>query len=144
MEYLLIGFLAGIIICGAYYQFFLKNKQDENKSDDTEIKIELARKEEELKGVVKAKDDLQEQLDEKKAEVTELYKVVDGINEYKTQTQKAINKHDEAVARHTNWWEKLTTNITYQGLHLCLYCHQCHKLSVFFEEKNLYLLQDLH
>ena len=115
MEYLLIGFLAGIIICGAYYQFFLKNKQDENKSDDTEIKIELARKEEELKGVVKAKDDMQEQLDEKKAEVTELYKVVDGINEYKTQTQKAINKHDEAVARHTNWWEKLTTNITYQG-----------------------------
>ena len=115
MEYLLIGFFAGIIICGAYYQFFLKNRQDENKSEDTETKIELARKEEELKGVVKAKDDMQEQLDEKKAEVTELYKVVDGINEYKTQTQKAINKHDEAVARHTNWWEKLTTNITYQG-----------------------------
>ena len=115
MEYLLIGFFAGIIICGAYYQFFLKNRQDENKSEDTETKIELARKEEELKGVVKAKDDMQEQLDEKKAEVIELYKVVDGINEYKTQTQKAINKHDEAVARHTNWWEKLTTNITYQG-----------------------------
>ena len=54
---------------------------------------------------------MQEQLEEKKVEVTELYKVVDGINEYKTQTQKAINKHDEAVARHTNWWEKLTTNI---------------------------------
>ena len=27
---------------------------------------------------------MQEQLDEKKAEVIELYKVVDGINEYKT------------------------------------------------------------
>ena len=115
MENLIIGFLGGVVVCGIVWQFFLKNKKDENKSEDTETKIELARKEEELKGVVKAKDDLQEQLDEKKTEVAELYKVVDGINEYKTQTQKAINKHDEAVARHTNWWEKLTTNITYQG-----------------------------
>ena len=32
----------------------------------------------------------------------------------------------------------------YLESHLYLYCHQCHKLSVFFEGKNLYLLQDLH
>ena len=67
MENLIIGFLGGVVVCGIVWQFFLKNKKDENKSEDTETKIELARKEEELKGVVKAKDDLQEQLDEKKS-----------------------------------------------------------------------------
>ena len=115
MENLIIGFLGGVVVFGIFWQFFLKNKQDENKIDDTEIKIDLARKEEELKAAEKAKDSLQEQLTKKENEVTKLYKVADGINEYKTQTQQAINKHDEAVARHTNWWEKLTTNITYQG-----------------------------
>ena len=35
MEYLLIGFLAGIISCVVYFQFFLKNKEDENKSEET-------------------------------------------------------------------------------------------------------------
>ena len=27
------------------------------------------------------------------------------IDEYKSISEKAINKHDEAIARHTNWWE---------------------------------------
>ena len=48
MENLIIGFLGGVVIFGIIWQFFLKNKQDENKIDDTEIKIDLARKEEEL------------------------------------------------------------------------------------------------
>ena len=41
--------------------------------------------------------------------------ITKGVTEYKSISEKAINKHDEAIARHTNWWEKLTTNITYQG-----------------------------
>ena len=52
----------------------------------------------------------------KKTEVKDLYDQVDkitkGVNDYKSISEKAINKHDEAVARHKNWWEKLTTNIT--------------------------------
>ena len=35
MENLIIGFFAGIIICGAIWQFFLRKKQDENKTDDS-------------------------------------------------------------------------------------------------------------
>ena len=62
-----------------------------------------------------AKEDLKEQLGKKEQEVKDLYKVADAIGEYKSQTEKAINKHDEAISRHSNWWYKLTTNITYQG-----------------------------
>ena len=45
MENLIIGFLTGIIIFAIIWQFFLKSRQDENKPDDTETKIDLARKE---------------------------------------------------------------------------------------------------
>ena len=115
MENLIIGFLAGLVIFGLFWQFFLKNKQDENKTDDTELKIDLAKRETELKAAEDAKEDLKEQLGKKEQEVKDLYKVADAIGEYKSQTEKAINKHDEAITRHTNWWDKLTTNITYQG-----------------------------
>ena len=115
MENLIIGFLAGLVIFGLFWQFVLKNKQDENKTDDTELKIDLAKRETELKAAEDAKEDLKEQLGKKEQEVKDLYKVADAIGEYKSQTEKAINKHDEAISRHSNWWDKLTTNITYQG-----------------------------
>ena len=115
MENLIIGFVVGLVIFCLFWQFVLKNKKDENKVDDTELKIDLATKEAELKAAEDAKQDLLGQLNEKKSEVKELYKVADGITEYKSQTEKAINKHDEAITRHKNWWDKLTTNITYQG-----------------------------
>ena len=115
MENLIIGFLVGLVIFSLFWQFVLKNKQDENKTDDTELKIDLAKRETELKAAEDAKEDLKEQLGKKEQEVKDLYKVADAIGEYKSQTEKAINKHDEAITRHTNWWDKLTTNITYQG-----------------------------
>ena len=115
MENLIIGLLAGLIIFGLFWQFILKNKRDENIVDDTELKIDLAKRETELKASEDARQDLKEQLGKKEQEVKDLYKVADAIGEYKSQTEKAINKHDEAITRHKNWWEKLTTNITYQG-----------------------------
>ena len=115
MENLIIGFLAGLVIFSLFWQFVLKNKQNENKTDDTELKIDLAKRETELKAAEDAKEDLKEQLGKKEQEVKDLYKVADAIGEYKSQTEKAINKHDEAISRHSNWWDKLTTNITYQG-----------------------------
>ena len=68
MENLIIGFLGGVVVLekSFIWQLFLKNKQDENKIEDTEIKIDLARKEEELKAAEKAKDSLQEQLTKKR------------------------------------------------------------------------------
>ena len=93
----------------------LRNKEEELKKSQ----IDLARREEEIKAAVEAKQNLTNQLEEKKGEVKDLYEKVDeitkGVTEYKSISEKAINKHDEAIARHTNWWEKLTTNITYQG-----------------------------
>ena len=119
MENLIIGFLAGLVIFGLLWQFVLKNKKDENIVDDTELKIDLAKKETELKAAEDAKQDLTRQLEEKKTEVKGLYtkvdKITEGVNEYKSISEKAINKHDEAIARHANWWDSLTTNITYQG-----------------------------
>ena len=119
MENLIIGFLAGLVIFGLLWQFVLKNKKDENKVDDTELKIDLGKKEAELKAAEDAKQDLIKQLNEKKAEVKELYikvdNVVAGVNEYKSISEKAINKHDVFGTKIKNWFEKLTTNITYQG-----------------------------
>ena len=60
-------------------------------------------------------DKTSQQIEEKKILVDKLYKTIDEIGEYKSQTEKAINKHDEAILRHKNWWDKLTTNIQYQG-----------------------------
>ena len=45
MENLIIGFLAGLVIFGLLWQFVLKNKRDKNIVDDTELKIDLAKRE---------------------------------------------------------------------------------------------------
>ena len=57
MENLIIGFLAGLVIFGLLWLFVLKNKKDENKVDDTELKIDLGKKEAELKAAEDAKQD---------------------------------------------------------------------------------------
>ena len=119
MENLIIGFFAGIIICGAVWQFFLRNRKDEDKTDDTELKVELARSQAEVKAGEDAKQELTNQLDDKKEEVKELYKkvdkIVEGVDDYKKISEQAINKHDVFGTRIKNWFEKLTTNVTYQG-----------------------------
>ncbi|WP_440924461.1 DNA recombination protein RmuC [Candidatus Pelagibacter sp.] len=123
----ILGVIVGFIAFGIIWFFLLKPKKDELPTDELKIKeeelkksqIDLARREEEIKAAVEAKQNLTNQLEEKKGEVKDLYGKVDeitkGVTEYKSISEKAINKHDEAIARHTNWWEKLTTNITYQG-----------------------------
>ena len=123
----ILGVIVGFVAFGIVWFFLLKPKKDELPIDELKIKeeelkksqIDLARREEEIKAAVEAKQNLTNQLEEKKGEVKDLYEKVDeitkGVTEYKSISEKAINKHDEAIARHTNWWEKLTTNITYQG-----------------------------
>ena len=123
----ILGVIVGFVAFGIVWFFLLKPKKDELPTDELKIKeeelkksqIDLARREEEIKAAVEAKQNLTNQLEEKKIEVKDLYEKVDeitkGVTEYKSISEKAINKHDEAIARHTNWWEKLTTNITYQG-----------------------------
>ncbi len=123
----ILGVIVGFAAFGIVWFFLLKPKKDEIPTDELKIKeeelkksqIDLARREEEIKAAVEAKQNLTNQLEEKKGEVKDLYEKVDeitkGVTEYKSISEKAINKHDEAIARHTNWWEKLTTNITYQG-----------------------------
>ena len=123
----ILGVIVGFVAFGIVWFFLLKPKKDEVPTDELKIKeeelkksqIDLARREEEIKAAVEAKQNLTNQLEEKKDEVKDLYEKVDeitkGVTEYKSISEKAINKHDEAIARHTNWWEKLTTNITYQG-----------------------------
>ena len=123
----LLGVIVGFVAFGAIWFFLLKPKNNQASIDELKLKeeelkksqIDLATREAEIKAAEDAKKDLTKQLDDKKVEVTNLYKKVDGIvegvGEYKSISEKAINKHDEAIARHTNWWEKLTTNITYQG-----------------------------
>ena len=123
----ILGVIVGFVAFGIVWFFLLKPKNNQATIDELKLKeeelkksqIDLATKEAEIKAAEDAKKDLTKQLDDKKVEVTNLYKKVDGIvegvGEYKSISEKAINKHDEAIARHTNWWEKLTTNITYQG-----------------------------
>ena len=123
----ILGVIVGFVAFGIVWFFLLKPKKGEIPTDELKIKeeelkksqIDLARREEEIKAAVEAKQNLTNQLEEKKGEVKDLYEKVDeitkGVTEYKSISEKAINKHDEAIARHTNWWEKLTTNITYQG-----------------------------
>ena len=123
----ILGVIVGFVAFGIVWFFLLKPKKDGVPTDELKIKeeelkksqIDLARREEEIKAAVEAKQNLTNQLEEKKGEVKDLYEKVDeitkGVTEYKSISEKAINKHDEAIARHTNWWEKLTTNITYQG-----------------------------
>ena len=123
----ILGTIVGFIAFGIIWFFLLRPKNDQTSSAELKIKeeelkksqIDLATREAEIKAAVEAKQNLTSQLEEKKDEVKDLYKKVDeitkGVTEYKSISEKAINKHDEAIARHTNWWEKLTTNITYQG-----------------------------
>ena len=123
----ILGVIVGFVAFGIVWFFLLKPKNNQQSIDELKLKeeelkksqIDLATKEAEIKAAEDAKKDLTRQLDDKKLEVSNLYKKVDGIvegvGEYKSISEKAINKHDEAIARHTNWWEKLTTNITYQG-----------------------------
>ena len=123
----ILGVIVGFIAFGIVWFYLLKPKNNQASIDELRLKeeelkksqIDLATREAEIKAAEDAKKDLTKQLDDKKVEVTNLYKKVDGIvegvGEYKSISEKAINKHDEAIARHTNWWEKLTTNITYQG-----------------------------
>ena len=123
----ILGVIVGFVAFGVVWFFLLKPKSNQSSIDEMKLKeeelkksqIDLATKEAEIKAAEDAKKDLTRQLDDKKLEVSNLYKKVDGIvegvGEYKSISEKAINKHDEAIARHTNWWEKLTTNITYQG-----------------------------
>ena len=123
----ILGTIVGFIAFGIIWFFLLRPKNDQTSSSELKIKeeelkksqIDLATREAEIKAAVEAKQNLTSQLEEKKDEVKDLYEKVDeitkGVTEYKSISEKAINKHDEAIARHTNWWEKLTTNITYQG-----------------------------
>ena len=123
----ILGTIVGFIAFGIIWFFLLRPKNDQTSSAELKIKeeelkksqIDLATREAEIKAAVEAKQNLTSQLEEKKDEVKNLYEKVDeitkGVTEYKSISEKAINKHDEAIARHTNWWEKLTTNITYQG-----------------------------
>ena len=123
----ILGVIVGFVAFGIVWFFLLRPKNNQASIDELKLKeeelkksqIDLATREAEIKAAEDAKKDLTKQLDDKKVEVTNLYKKVDGIvegvGEYKSISEKAINKHDEAIARHTNWWEKLTTNITYQG-----------------------------
>ena len=123
----ILGVIVGFVAFGIVWFYLLKPKNNQASIDELKLKeeelkksqIDLATREAEIKAAEEAKKDLTKQLDDKKVEVTNLYKKVDGIvegvGEYKSISEKAINKHDEAIARHTNWWEKLTTNITYQG-----------------------------
>ena len=123
----ILGTIVGFIAFGIIWFFLLRPKNDHTSSTELKIKeeelkktqIDLATREAEIKAAVEAKQNLTSQLEEKKDEVKDLYEKVDeitkGVTEYKSISEKAINKHDEAIARHTNWWEKLTTNITYQG-----------------------------
>jgi DNA recombination protein RmuC len=115
--------IIGFVAFGAIWYFFLKPKKVEVLNDELKLKeeelkntqINLATRDAEIKAAEDAKENLETQLEEKKTELSKLYKVVDDVGDYKKQTEKAINKHDEAIIRHKNWWEKLTSNITYQG-----------------------------
>ena len=119
LVYTAFGFLA----FGFVRFFFLKPKKDQSQVDELKTKeenlktaeINLAKREAELKAAEKAEKELKDQITEKKALVDKLYKAIDDVGDYKEQTKAAINKHDEAITRHKNWWEKLTTNVQYQG-----------------------------
>ena len=123
----ILGVIVGFVAFGVIWFFLLRQKNNQIPTDELKLKeeelkrseIDLATRVAEIKAAEDAKRDLAKQLDDKKLEVTNLYNKVDdivkGVGEYKSISEKAINKHDQAIARHTNWWEKLTTNITYQG-----------------------------
>ena len=121
------GTIVGFVAFGIIWFFLLRTKKIEVPTDELKIKeeelknaqIDLATRDAELKAAVDARKDLDKQLNDKKKEVSDLYKKVDGIvegvGEYKSISEKAINKHDLFGTRIKNWFEMLTTNVTYQG-----------------------------
>ena len=123
----ILGVIVGFVAFGIVWFFLLKPKNNQASIDELKLKeeelkksqIDLATREAEIKAAEDAKKDLTKQLDDKKVEVTNLYKKVDGIvegvGEYKSISEKAINKHDVFGTRIKNWFEMLTTNVTYQG-----------------------------
>ena len=123
----LLGVIVGFVAFGIIWFFLLRQKNNQVPTDELKLKeeelkrseINLATREAEVKAAEEAKKDLTKQLDDKKAELTNLYKKVDGIvegvGEYKSISEKAINKHDVFGTRIKNWFEMLTTNVTYQG-----------------------------
>ena len=123
----ILGTIVGFVAFGVIWFFLLKPKNNQAPTDELKIKeeelkksqIDLATREAEVKAAEDAKKDLTKQLDDKKVEVANLYKkvdgIVDGVGEYKSISEKAINKHDVFGTRIKNWFEMLTTNVTYQG-----------------------------
>ena len=121
------GTIVGFVAFGIIWFFLLRTKKIEVPTDELKIKeeelknaqIDLATRDAELKAAVDARKDLDKQLNDKKKEVSDLYKkvdgIVDGVGEYKSISEKAINKHDVFGTRIKNWFEMLTTNVTYQG-----------------------------
>ena len=128
----ILGTIVGFLAFGLVWFFILKPKNnndinneitlEELKVKDEELKntqIDLATRDAELKAAEDAKQELINQLEDKKEEVKTLYTKVDeitkGVGEYKSISEQAINKHDAFGTRIKNWFEKLTTNVTYQG-----------------------------
>ena len=121
------GTIVGFVTFGIIWFFLLRPKNNEAPTDELKIKeeelknaqIDLATRDAELKAAVDARKDLDKQLNDKKVEVDNLYKkvdsIVEGVGEYKSISEKAINKHDLFGTRIKNWFEMLTTNVTYQG-----------------------------
>ena len=121
------GTIVGFVAFGIIWFFLLKPKNNQASNDELKIKdeelknaqIDLATRDAELKAAENAKQELINQLEDKKNEVKTLYTKVDeitkGVGEYKSISEQAINKHDAFGTRIKNWFEKLTTNVTYQG-----------------------------
>ena len=89
----ILGVIVGFLAFGLIWFFLLKPKKeelptDELKSKEEELKksqIDLARREEEIKAAVEAKQNLTNQLEEKKGEVKDLYEKVDEITKGVTE-----------------------------------------------------------
>ncbi len=123
----IIGVIIGFVAFGAVWFFLIKPKNNQSPTEEIKLKeeelketqINLATRDAELKAAQDAKLDLEVQLIDKKKEVKDLYVKVDeitkGVGEYKLISEKALNKHDVFGTKVKNWFEKLTTNVTYQG-----------------------------
>ena len=83
----ILGVIVGFVAFGIIWFFLLKPKNNQASNDELKIKdeelknaqIDLATRDAELKAAEDAKKELNQQLDDKKREVTNLYKKVDGI-----------------------------------------------------------------
>ena len=120
----ILGTIVGIFAFGIIWFFLLKPKNnneinltlkdEELKAKEEELKntqIDLATRDAELKAAENAKQELINQLEDKKDEVKTLYTKVDeitkGVGEYKSISEQAINKHDAFGTRIKNWFENL-------------------------------------